>query len=152
MRWTEKNEALQIAFVMLIFPLIMNAMQYYIIDIFIKKKAAPEGSTDDDHEDGARDAGSIGSSADEHGGLLAGHDDHDDSIDVYAENEARKKNPNVTTWKVGGKSKEGGSNSPREEYNPDTDGQHNDESSRDNLERGHEEDEDLLSKVPKPTE
>lgn len=34
--WTEGNEKLQIAFVMMIFPLIMNAMQYYIIDSFIK--------------------------------------------------------------------------------------------------------------------
>lgn len=36
--WTEGNEKLQIAFVMMIFPLIMNAMQYYIIDSFIKQK------------------------------------------------------------------------------------------------------------------
>jgi hypothetical protein len=36
LRWTEGNEAIQIAFVMLIFPLIMNAFQYYIIDTFIK--------------------------------------------------------------------------------------------------------------------
>ncbi|EFY87784.1 hypothetical protein J3458_002865 [Metarhizium acridum] len=36
--WTEGNERLQIAFVMMIFPLIMNALQYYIIDSFIKKK------------------------------------------------------------------------------------------------------------------
>lgn len=36
--WTEGNEKLQIAFVMMIFPLIMNALQYYIIDSFIKKK------------------------------------------------------------------------------------------------------------------
>lgn len=35
--WTEGNEKLQIAFVMMIFPLIMNAMQYYIIDSFIKR-------------------------------------------------------------------------------------------------------------------
>ncbi|RDA92631.1 hypothetical protein CP533_1440 [Ophiocordyceps camponoti-saundersi (nom. inval.)] len=36
--WTEGNERLQIAFVMMIFPLVMNALQYYIIDSFIKKK------------------------------------------------------------------------------------------------------------------
>ncbi|KAH7328814.1 vacuolar membrane protein-domain-containing protein [Stachybotrys elegans] len=36
--WTEGNEKLQIAFSMMIFPLIMNALQYYIIDSFIKKK------------------------------------------------------------------------------------------------------------------
>jgi STIMATE family len=42
LRWTEGNEAVQIAFVMLIFPLIMNGIQYYIIDSFIKNKPAPE--------------------------------------------------------------------------------------------------------------
>ncbi|VUC36121.1 unnamed protein product [Clonostachys rosea] len=36
--WTAGNEKVQIAFVMMIFPLIMNAMQYYIIDSFIKRK------------------------------------------------------------------------------------------------------------------
>ncbi|KAI1433013.1 vacuolar membrane protein-domain-containing protein [Xylaria sp. CBS 124048] len=34
--WTEGNERLQIVFVMMLFPLIMNALQYYIIDSFIK--------------------------------------------------------------------------------------------------------------------
>ncbi|KAI1168735.1 vacuolar membrane protein-domain-containing protein, partial [Nemania serpens] len=38
LRWTEGNERLQIVFVMMLFPLIMNAIQYYIIDGFIKKK------------------------------------------------------------------------------------------------------------------
>ncbi|KAK3383258.1 vacuolar membrane protein-domain-containing protein [Lasiosphaeria ovina] len=36
--WTEGNERLQIVFVMMLFPLIMNAMQYYIIDSYIKKQ------------------------------------------------------------------------------------------------------------------
>ncbi|KAG6040689.1 hypothetical protein E4U41_007420 [Claviceps citrina] len=36
--WTEGNEKLQIAFVMMIFPLVMNGLQYYIIDSFIKEK------------------------------------------------------------------------------------------------------------------
>ncbi|KAK7431120.1 hypothetical protein QQZ08_002401 [Neonectria magnoliae] len=43
--WTEGNERLQIAFVMMIFPLIMNGLQYYIIDSFIKKQ-----DSDHDHE------------------------------------------------------------------------------------------------------
>ncbi|KAG9540925.1 hypothetical protein KCU79_g18836, partial [Aureobasidium melanogenum] len=38
LRWTEGNEALQIAFVMFIFPVAMNGIQYYIIDSFIKSK------------------------------------------------------------------------------------------------------------------
>lgn len=76
LRWTEGNTALQIAFVMLIFPLIMNAFQYYVIDTFIKKK--PEA-------DDAASQISHGGSDGERGGLLAGdehaHDDHSGSID-----------------------------------------------------------------------
>lgn len=54
LRWTEGNEAIQIAFVMLIFPLIMNALQYYIIDTFIKKKGSVDNSNGDQRaeEDG----------------------------------------------------------------------------------------------------
>lgn len=36
LRWTEGNTALQITFVMFVFPLIMNGLQYWIIDGFIK--------------------------------------------------------------------------------------------------------------------
>ncbi|KAK4984659.1 hypothetical protein LTR50_006450 [Elasticomyces elasticus] len=42
LRWTEGNEALQIAFVMFLFPLTMNAIQYYIIDGFIKEKSGQD--------------------------------------------------------------------------------------------------------------
>ncbi|GAB7366276.1 hypothetical protein MBLNU230_g7833t1 [Neophaeotheca triangularis] len=38
LRWTEGNEALQIAFVMFVFPLCMNVFQYWVIDSFIKKR------------------------------------------------------------------------------------------------------------------
>ena len=73
LRWTEGNEAVQIAFVMLIFPLIMNAMQYYIIDIFIKKK---------DNEDKEGGEGEHEGDDHEQGGLLAEQDDgHGNSID-----------------------------------------------------------------------
>ncbi|KAF2147096.1 uncharacterized protein K452DRAFT_217792 [Aplosporella prunicola CBS 121167] len=43
LRWTEGNEALQITFVMFIFPVCMNAVQYYIIDSFIKDPAGGSG-------------------------------------------------------------------------------------------------------------
>lgn len=52
--WTEGNTAYQIAFVMLLFPIIMNAIQYYIIDNFIKKQlsydlfTAPDTIEDDE--------------------------------------------------------------------------------------------------------
>ncbi|RKF61104.1 Vacuolar membrane protein [Erysiphe neolycopersici] len=42
LKWTEGNEIVQVMFVMLIFPLIMNATQYYIIDSFIKNKKSLE--------------------------------------------------------------------------------------------------------------
>ncbi|KAL1583722.1 hypothetical protein WHR41_07471 [Cladosporium halotolerans] len=43
LRWTEGSEALQIAFVMFIFPLLMNILQYYIIDSFIKDSKRGQG-------------------------------------------------------------------------------------------------------------
>lgn len=38
LRWTEGDEVLQVIFVMLVFPVIMNATQYYIIDSFIQNQ------------------------------------------------------------------------------------------------------------------
>ena len=40
LRWTEGNAAVQIFFAMLLFPVTMNAIQYYIIDTLIKKPAS----------------------------------------------------------------------------------------------------------------
>ncbi|KAM5351733.1 hypothetical protein ACJ41O_004456 [Fusarium nematophilum] len=51
--WTEGNERLQIAFVMMIFPLIMNALQYYIIDSFIKLKEPDHERLDSEDADNA---------------------------------------------------------------------------------------------------
>lgn len=42
LKWTEGNEKLQVFFVMLFFPVVMNALQYYIIDGFIKDQK-PKG-------------------------------------------------------------------------------------------------------------
>ncbi|KAK6610166.1 fk506-binding protein 2 precursor [Botrytis cinerea] len=55
LRWTEGDEALQVIFVMLIFPVIMNATQYYIIDSFIKNQKPdheliPDEDSDSDLE------------------------------------------------------------------------------------------------------
>ncbi|KAL2866380.1 STIMATE family protein [Aspergillus lucknowensis] len=72
LRWTEGNTAIQIIFVMLLFPVIMNAIQYYIIDIFIKKPLSVSDNPEDDNtaDDSAHD--------DRHA-LLAGMDDGDES-------------------------------------------------------------------------
>lgn len=73
LRWTEGNEALQVAFVMLIFPLIMNALQYYIIDTFIKDNKTAGEESEQQAEHGEEE---------EHGGLLAEEvDGHAEPID-----------------------------------------------------------------------
>ena len=66
LRWTEGNEALQVVFVMLVFPVIMNATQYYIIDSFIKKQTTeheliPDVDIDDDDSYEESPRGSIDS-------------------------------------------------------------------------------------------
>ena len=55
LRWTEGDEVLQVVFVMLVFPVIMNATQYYIIDSFIKNQN-PEGHERIPDEDGGADS------------------------------------------------------------------------------------------------
>jgi len=67
LRWTEGDEALQVIFVMLVFPVIMNATQYYIIDSFIKNQnpehelLPDDAEGDDDDEDGYVNTRSRGS-------------------------------------------------------------------------------------------
>ncbi|KAI9799117.1 MAG: hypothetical protein M1825_004884 [Sarcosagium campestre] len=56
LRWTEGNETIQVIFVMLLFPVIMNAIQYYIIDSFIKDRSPSDhdlipGDDDEDEDD-----------------------------------------------------------------------------------------------------
>lgn len=56
LRWTEGNQALQITFVMLLFPLIMNAVQYYIVDTFIKRKITLDDESEEFGSEGSRNA------------------------------------------------------------------------------------------------
>lgn len=60
--WTEGNERLQIIFVMMLFPLIMNALQYYIIDSYIKKdeKIPEDGAESEGLVTGRGDAEAAG--------------------------------------------------------------------------------------------
>lgn len=46
LRWTEGSETLQIVFVMFIFPLAMNCVQYWIIDGLIMEKSASKKGED----------------------------------------------------------------------------------------------------------
>ena len=56
LRWTNGNKTLQVFFVMLFFPVVMNALQYYIIDGFIKnqKPSGPQESLDSNGDDNNR--------------------------------------------------------------------------------------------------
>ncbi|CAI7585470.1 unnamed protein product [Penicillium pancosmium] len=84
LQWTEGNTALQIIFVMLLFPVTMNAIQYYIIDIFIKKSISQDGYNSDLTTEGST-TDSVGREA-----LLAGIDDAYSS-DSDVEGEAPRK-------------------------------------------------------------
>lgn len=76
LQWTEGNAAVQIFFVMLLFPVIMNAIQYYIIDTFIKKPV-----THDDEMLADDDSNGNGDEHDHHRALLAGVDDDESTED-----------------------------------------------------------------------
>lgn len=104
LRWTEGNTALQIAFVMFLFPLIMNGLQYWIIDNFIK---------DPDHGDEARYAVAAGEDSDDDDDeewlerqqrrRETGIDDDDDDSDLEAANEPLKEaNPTAVPIRKGG--------------------------------------------------
>ncbi|KAI4121573.1 MAG: hypothetical protein LQ338_006283 [Usnochroma carphineum] len=54
LKWTEGNETVQVFFVMLLFPVVMNALQYYIIDGFIKNQKPADPETEQ-RSDGADD-------------------------------------------------------------------------------------------------
>lgn len=119
LKWTEGNERVQIVFVMMLFPLIMNAIQYYIIDSFIKLKETG-------HERLPSEAGDARDPFDD--ALL----DSDDEGSISEEsNESMKLSSSRTFKKAGGKDSD-----QHEEYDPDLDGQTVIGSSRSQEDRG----------------
>ncbi|KAJ3562527.1 hypothetical protein NPX13_g8536 [Xylaria arbuscula] len=108
LKWTEGNEKLQIFFVMMLFPLIMNAIQYYIIDSFIKLKETGHErlpQEDSDERDPFNDT--FGDESDE------------ESISNESNNSVQLSRS--ATFK--GATQKGGSKNDREEYDPNLDGQ-----------------------------
>jgi hypothetical protein len=106
LKWTEGNERLQIVFVMMLFPLIMNAMQYYIIDSFIKKKEMDHERLPAEDPDQSRGP----------------FEDALSASDEANESSASSENVRLSrsaTFKGGRK----GPRASSEEYNPDLDGQ-----------------------------
>lgn len=118
LRWTEGNEMVQVFFVMLFFPVVMNALQYYIIDSFIKnqKPSDHEPVPSEDEDDTDHDETRRGLRSD------AASDGDGDSV---SEDEAgaTKKAETVKTSSL----KENGTSLKKEpkeldEYDPDLDG------------------------------
>jgi hypothetical protein len=104
--WTEGNEKLQVVFVMMLFPLIMNAMQYYIIDSFIKLKETGEVG-DSDGSDTSSEGG---------GEVYEGVPDGSDGEDEDSEDEEIDRKTRVAATispTTGGEDRE---------YDPDVDG------------------------------
>lgn len=112
--WTEGNERLQIVFVMMLFPLIMNGMQYYIIDGFIKRKEMDHErlpSEDPDHDRGRFDD----TLADSDDDVASGSENSDDvrlsrSQEFKRAQESKRNEPKR------------GPKVSSDEYNPDVDG------------------------------
>ena len=117
LRWTEGNEQLQIAFVMLLFPLIMNALQYYIIDGFIKNKENGGGKghhalpTDEEEEDDRAASRPLRNA-------------WDASFDSEDDDDLKTPVPQVTTKeKKVQKGSKGRGTDDVDEYDPDQDGE-----------------------------
>ena len=114
LRWTEGNEILQVFFVMLFFPVVMNALQYYIIDSFIKdqKPSDHEPIPSEDEDDADNGHGRQGHSIDQ-----ASDDESED------EAEATKKAKTDKTSKSGVEDVNlKGEPKKLDEYDPDRDG------------------------------
>lgn len=103
LRWTEGDEKVQIVFVMMLFPLIMNALQYYIIDSFIKKAASKEDT--EGHEVVPPFERSYHRVAAEDGEDEEDADEEEGDVEPQTEGILRKK-----------------ADASREEYNPERDG------------------------------
>ncbi|KAK0670707.1 vacuolar membrane protein-domain-containing protein [Cercophora samala] len=115
LKWTEGNERLQIVFVMMLFPLIMNAMQYYIIDSYIKKQEGKVEVDDAVYDEVDQEEGILGSSS---------SDDDDDGeseseSESDEEEEAGQRTPKAAAR--GSKARDPERDSTIE-YDPDVDG------------------------------
>lgn len=84
LKWTEGNETVQVFFVMLFFPVVMNALQYYIIDGFIKNQKLADSLENhgddvvDENERTRRTQAQAGDNHDQNGG--ANPDSRDEAV------------------------------------------------------------------------
>ena len=119
LRWTEGNEMVQVFFVMLFFPVVMNALQYYIIDSFIKDQK-PSDHDSIPSEDGDED--SIDERARTRRRRSRG-EEHDGAKDGDAGNETTKDSAEIEVTKGKDKPKLKVEPKKLDEYDPAMDGE-----------------------------
>ncbi|EDU41340.1 FkpA FKBP-type peptidyl-prolyl cis-trans isomerase 1 [Pyrenophora tritici-repentis] len=122
LRWTEGNTALQITFVMFIFPLVMNGLQYWIIDNFIKDPEHGSGEGEGRYgvvgEDDSEDEDNEDWLERQRRRREAGIDDDESDVDIEASEVAplKEANPSILPKRSSVKSQRGA------EYDPAVDG------------------------------
>lgn len=127
LRWTEGDEVLQVVFVMLVFPVIMNATQYYIIDSFIKNQKPeheriPDGDDSFNHgHEGRYEDPASGSSDEIHSG------DEDDEVLAKADEVKKGKSKSKRGNSSSSSSRPGSGKKPlktaTKDYDPMLDGE-----------------------------
>lgn len=131
LKWTEGNETVQVFFVMLLFPVIMNALQYYIIDSFIKNQKPtdhdpiPSEDGDDDEneeEDGDARARRRGSRVIEHSLDGAPLEPADEAAVTKGAGNVKANEVSTKSTKSSNRSDSGAIIPKPGEYNPETDG------------------------------
>ena len=128
LKWTEGDEVLQVVFVMLVFPVIMNATQYYIIDSFIKNQTpdhdrlpSEDGEEDDDgeeHRTGAEYEDPVSGSSDE---INSGDEDDDEVLAKVDEEVVKSKRGHSSGSKRGNRKET--LKSGTKDYDPFLDGE-----------------------------
>lgn len=116
LRWTEGDEMVQVFFVMLFFPVVMNALQYYIIDSFIKDQM-PSDHGPVPGEDGD------GESTDEHNRRRSRNEDGDGAYGTDAGNETTKDGAEIKVSEGKDKPKLKVEPKKLDEYDPAIDGE-----------------------------
>jgi hypothetical protein len=128
LKWTEGNETVQVFFVMLFFPVVMNALQYYIIDGFIKDRQ-PGGHhellpTEAHDNDGLNSSEDLrGRSSRSQDGAEHADQDVGDELNKQAVILQSKEPEDIDPRSNGSKNASSGHLRVLEEYDPTTDGE-----------------------------
>lgn len=128
LKWTEGNETVQVFFVMLFFPVVMNALQYYIIDGFIKDQKPKDHleriPTEDDDDDDVNSHDDVGRRS--QGQDVTENTDADGSGDEgnkQAETSRPQAPKDLHSGSKGSSAATGGGLKTLDEYDPITDGE-----------------------------